>query len=402
MFQGMEYFELEKMEDKEVAVLYPIMLPDSVELLVEINQEIEHRRSVVRYEVIKKTALALSNILRTPPPTEDKKKSEREKRERTYKIDSKNLYQWLIGPIEQDLKNKKIKTLVIVPDGILRLVPFAALFDEKGKEFLVQKDYALSISPGLGLLGYSKNVGTSRNYRMLFAGLETPSEEYKKRYSEKKRQIKLEDYARFYFINPGGVEDQIKNEIKKELESLNLKHVKTELEELNNINGLTINKLLFNETFTKENLQREIQKNHYEIVHIASHGDFTSETGHLLTYNDELELSTLRKFLIRDKDTQESIQLLTFSACKTAIGDDRIPLGFTGAALQAEALSALGALWKISDETTARLMKCFYQHLTQHGGKAESLKQAQLELLKDPVNQDPFYWSPFILVGNWL
>jgi CHAT domain-containing protein len=77
-------------------------------------------------------------------------------------------------------------------------------------------------------------------------------------------------------------------------------------------------------------------------------------------------------------------------------------MGFAGAALKANAKSALGSLWPISDEAASQLMASFYRNMTQGQGKAEALRQAQLELLHTNTMKHPYFWSPFILVGNWL
>jgi CHAT domain-containing protein len=97
------------------------------------------------------------------------------------------------------------------------------------------------------------------------------------------------------------------------------------------------------------------------------------------------------------------VELLTLSACQTAEGDDRSPLGLTGVAIQSGARSALGSLWPVSDQATQRLLTGFYRHLLDPAlSKAESLQRAQRELLAEPEFRHPFFWSAFILVGNWL
>lgn len=385
MFEGVEYFELEKI-DEQAAILYPIILQDRMELLIGIGQTIKQYTIPVSKDRIEVAARAISKNLRTPP----------NKREQDYKPVSEELYQWLIAPIEQDLESRVIKTLVIVPDGFLRLVPFAALFD--GKQFLVEKEFALSISPGMSLLSNNKDARKPQEYRMLFAGLVTPGpalveKQFRLQYGERRTESLKKNYPKSF-----------KDEIKDRKEKFRLPQVAAELENLRNNRKLKIKSLL-NENFTAKNFGQQTEEKNYEIVHIASHGYFSSKTDRdsfLMTYDDELKLDALRKFLKRDKDTQEGIELLTFSACQTAEGDDRAPLGFAGAALKSEALSALGSLWPISDMATARLMSSFYQYLTQHLGKAESLRKAQLESLKDPVIRDPYFWSAFILVGSWL
>jgi len=76
-------------------------------------------------------------------------------------------------------------------------------------------------------------------------------------------------------------------------------------------------------------------------------------------------------------------------------------LGFSGLALKSNALSALGSLWSISDEAALRFMKVFYEGLAKSQTKAMALREAQMSLIKEKQFRHPFFWSPFILIGNW-
>jgi CHAT domain-containing protein len=122
-----------------------------------------------------------------------------------------------------------------------------------------------------------------------------------------------------------------------------------------------------------------------------------------MSYDDLLHIDDLEMLLKSDKFEKEPIELLTLSACQTAEGDDRAPLGFAGVALKSHARSAMGTLWPISDDAAFNLMTHFYRNLTEKKmTKVKALQQAQLVLLKETDMKNPFYWSPFILVGNWL
>ena len=91
------------------------------------------------------------------------------------------------------------------------------------------------------------------------------------------------------------------------------------------------------------------------------------------------------------------------SACQTAVGDNRATLGLAGFALRSGARSTVASLWSVSDDATSDLMREFYAKLTQSKiSKAEALRQAQLHLLANSLYAHPYFWSPFILVGNWL
>jgi CHAT domain-containing protein len=85
------------------------------------------------------------------------------------------------------------------------------------------------------------------------------------------------------------------------------------------------------------------------------------------------------------------------------VGDDRAALGLAGVAIKAGAKSALGTLWQVQDEAAAVLVAEFYRQLQDPSvSKATALQRAQLTLLWDPRYQHPFFWSPFLLINNWL
>jgi CHAT domain-containing protein len=134
-----------------------------------------------------------------------------------------------------------------------------------------------------------------------------------------------------------------------------------------------------------------------------------------------------------------SVELLTLSACETALGDDGVAHhgveveGLGAIAQQAGAKAVLATLWPVADGSTALLMRALYQaHKNDHVDKADALRDAQLALLRGTVHSDsagkaergltrvdsapsvgsfaadphapfahPFFWAPFILMGNW-
>jgi CHAT domain-containing protein len=162
---------------------------------------------------------------------------------------------------------------------------------------------------------------------------------------------------------------------------------------------------LVDEHFVGQRLHEEILKAQYRVVHIASHGYFghSSDKSFVMTYDQVLTMDELETLLLSDKFGESPVELLTLSACQTAEGDDRSPLGLSGMALKTNVRSVLGSLWPVSDEATVQLMQAFYRRLNAMDvSKAQALQQAQIELLRDGKRSHPFYWSPFILVGNWL
>jgi CHAT domain-containing protein len=95
--------------------------------------------------------------------------------------------------------------------------------------------------------------------------------------------------------------------------------------------------------------------------------------------------------------------LLTLSACQTAEGDDRSPLGISGIAIRAKVRSVLGSLWSVDDDATLAFIESFYRQLQDPNvSKARAIQLAQQQLLKNDDYQHPYFWSPFLLIGNWL
>ena len=143
----------------------------------------------------------------------------------------------------------------------------------------------------------------------------------------------------------------------------------------------------------------------YGIVHIASHGQFESDAKNtfLLAYNEKLTLDQLELLIRPSQFRGNPVELLTLSACQTAAGDDRAALGLAGIAIKAGARSAMATLWFVSDEASAKMVMSFYAHLKDPDiSKAMALRKAQLELIDDPRFRHPRYWSPYLIIGNWL
>jgi CHAT domain-containing protein len=291
---------------------------------------------------------------------------------------AQKLYNWLIRPFAKDLAQVPIKTLVFIQDGILRSIPMAALHD--GKQFLVQK-YAIVTTPSLTLTE-SKPLD-SQELQALILGLT--------------KSVTV-DGRRF----PA------------------LKYVNREINAIASL--IPQSKEILNDGFTRRRLQQELDKNNYRLVHIATHGEFgaVAQDTFLVTGNNEkLTINELDPLIRRTTQAPEKIELLTLTACQTAIGDERAALGLAGVAVQAGAKSALASLWYIEDAATAQLATIFYENLTQckqaqpsagEGSctrlglnKAEALQQAQLALInKGGQYAHPAYWAPYILIGNWL
>jgi CHAT domain-containing protein len=269
----------------------------------------------------------------------------------------------LIEPLEQDLENSgEVKTLVFVLDGVLRNIPMSVLYDGKRKEYLMQKPYALALVPGLQLF----------DLRPL-----------------QREQLK---------VLTVGVSEQ------REVEGRKFDEIPNVVEELQQIGNLVPSESLLNPQFTEANLQQQISSGSFSVLHIATHGKFSSdpEQTFILAYNQLLKSNDLNNLLRTNNQSSSSIvELLVLSACETAKGDNRATLGLAGMAVRAGARSTLSTLWQVSDRSTAVLMERFYKELTNpEVTKAQALHQAQLALFNQ--YKAPFYWAPYVLVGNWL
>ncbi len=339
--------------DKTAAFIYPIILEDRLEVISKLpGQPRKHYATAVKRTEVEKIAIELrSNILRRRILSE----ATLEK--------ATQIYKWLIEPLEQDLENSsEVKTLVFVLDGVLRNIPMSVLYDGKRKEYLMQKPYALALVPGLQLF----------DLRPL-----------------QREQLK---------VLTVGVSEQ------REVEGRKFDEIPNVVEELQQIGNLVPSESLLNPQFTEVNLQQQINSGSFSVVHIATHGNFSSdpEQTFILAYNQLLKSNELKDMLRTNNQSSSSIvELLVLSACETAKGDNRATLGLAGIAVQAGARSTLSTLWQVSDQSTAELMERFYKELTNSEvTKAQALHKAQLALFEQ--YKAPFYWAPYVLVGNWL
>ncbi|MBN3948989.1 MAG: CHAT domain-containing protein [Nostoc sp. NMS7] len=338
--------------DGTAAVIYPIILADHLDIILKLPNQTE-----LSHYTINKTSRdveiileKLQKYLREPDRINDVKKL------------SQQVYNWLIQPLEIELERMNIKTLVFVLDGDLRNIPMAVLYDQKHQKYLIQK-YAISLAPGLQLVEPKSLQKVQING--LIAGV------------SEQRQIEGRSFAK-------------------------LKNVEVELQQIQS--AIPRNAELFNQAFTKINLQNQIKKIPYTVVHIATHGEFSSNADKtfILTWEQLLKAKDFDN-LIRLSGLRESsaIELLVLSACETAQGDKRATLGLAGIAVRAGARSTLATLWAVDDKSTAQFMSQFYQELENSKvTKAEAVRRAQIQLLTD--YEIPYLWAPYILVGNWL
>lgn len=375
---------------KETAVLYPIILPDRLALLVKVDSGYHHVSVPVSSKDIDRTVNSLVDLLQNP------------NRPTAYRADSQKVYDWLIAPVEALLENSNVSTIFFVPDGSLRRVPLAALWN--GSEHLIEK-YAIASAPGLTLLNAEPFSGVEPN--TLLAGVSTPGavldevdpaivngfvQSYRQRSS--RGLVRRAEQRKTEAAPERGVDER--------QQAFNLPAVKDEVESLS---GVVPSKLLLDESFTLDAFRKDVTEGSYRVVHIASHGFFggTAEDSWLMAHDELLDMNELSQLFKPKEFADEPIELLILSACQTAEGNDRAPLGLSGVALTSGARSVLGTLWVVADEATSELMQSVYSQLGEaDNSKAEALRQAQIQTIASDEFSHPFYWAPFVLIGSWL
>lgn len=144
-----------------------------------------------------------------------------------------------------------------------------------------------------------------------------------------------------------------------------------------------------------------------DVLHLAVHGEFNDrqplQSGLLLAQDSE-QNGPLQVHELFDLDLQGA-NLVVASACETALsriqgGDDLV--GLSRGFIYAGTPSLLATLWKVDDPATAQLMAGFYKNWRAQGmSKTEALRQAQQTLRAMPQYQHPYYWAPFVLIGDW-
>jgi CHAT domain-containing protein len=274
-----------------------------------------------------------------------------------YLAQAQQLYDWVIRPIRGLLTENQVNTLVFIPDGALRTIPFAALYD--GNRFLIQ-DLAVAVVPGLSMV--QPEAAERKNVRLLLNGLSVP----------------VRGFAPLDFVT----------------------------NELGSIDQIYPGQILMNQQFTLAEFQSRLRDDQFSIVHIASHGQFNRDVHKtfVLTYDNQLSLDDLEASIRPSQYRGQPVELLVLSACQTAAGDDQAALGLAGVAIKAGARSALASLWFVNDQSTSALITEFYRQLQLSPtlSKARALQAAQIKLLNDRRYRHPCYWSPYLMVGNWL
>ena len=315
---------------------------------------------------------------------------------------AQDLYNVLIAPIEKDLQGAQAETLLWSLDDVLRYVPLAALYD--GKQYLVERYRNVVITTtSVGNLHDKPQVGSWRGVAMGVS----------------------KDYEGLGKLNavPGELDSVVRSD------------------QMSGSHGPVPGTILLDDSFTETGMEAALDQHPpLTLVHIASHyvfqpGDDTKS--YLLLGGKSTGGQGFHLTLADLRDDQrmdfKGIELLTLSGCQTAVGSNDSDgreidgLGITAQIKGAKAVIA--TLWPVDDASVGLLMATFYKLWVTTPGitKAEALQQAQLALLHGAADTaevsevrgvavarasiskarpgsryaNPYYWAPFILIGNW-
>lgn len=331
------------------AVVYPIILPERFAVITSLPDGSLHYHSTPdKADIIESFIDKIQESL-DPSYSNNKRKQF-----------SFALNQRLIKPFEAEFQKQDVSTLVFVLDGSLRNIPMASLYD--GEQYLVEK-YAIALTPGLQLL-QSPELTKQQLQKVIIGGISKSTQGFTA-----------------------------------------LPAVSKEVEQ---ISSMTESKLLIDETFTREAFGEYIDTVNYPVVHLATHGQFSSnpEDTYLLMWDQKLSITELRELIEqREAPGKTPIDTMILSACQTATGDKRAALGLAGLAIRSGVRTTVATLWSVNDQSTSEFMSIFYEALNDPElDKSQALRKAQLALLKDPDSKfnHPYYWAPFIMIGSWF
>jgi CHAT domain-containing protein/Flp pilus assembly protein TadD len=278
---------------------------------------------------------------------------------------SQALYDLLLAPIIDDLRQADARTLMFSMDGTLRYIPVAALYD--GAHYMAE-DFQIILFTEAA----QTKLNTSPSAEWSLAGLGVTQA--------------VGDFSELPSVGA-------------ELESIVRK-------DAGDRDGVLPGVILLDEAFTEEAVQDVLEEG-YPVLHIASHFVFQpgTERNSYLVLGDGTHLS-LARILDLDLDFN-SVELLTLSACETAVGgadaDGREIEGFGWLAQRQGAQAVLATLWPVADRSTAEFMLNLYSSRQSEGlTKAAALQRTQIQFIRSQSYAHPFFWAPFILMGNWL
>lgn len=354
-----------EIQDTQAAILYPVLLqnesgdrlaPQQVDRLIVIAQfpgqsnRLTYAETSLPANKAEGTIQTLRQNLEIPSRTPEVLEG------------AKELYDWMVKPLEQQLAQTSVNTLVFVLDGALRNVPMSVLHD--GDRYLIEKGYAVAIAPRLQVFTPSPSPEALR-------------------------------------VSIGGVG------VGQTIDGIEFPPILKLQEELDRVaRSVEVGDPLVNEAFTTQNIRQQLQSREFSAIHWKTHGTFSSDPveTYVVAYQERIATNTLSDLIqVSSRDGVRPLELLVLSACETASGDNRAVLGLAGLAARTGTRSVLSTLWVAQDTPNTEFMAQFYKALAQPGmTKAEAVRQAQLALIQNSGYTAPHIWANYVLIGNWL
>ena len=310
---------------------------------------------------------------------------------------SRSLSETLLGPVRDQIA--ACSRVIVVPDGPLHVLPFAALLDPTG--------------------GYERLMVESKPVSVV-ASATVLAQLAKQRRTQKDTQLVAFGDPSYTVTTSGEVHPALEKVGRRGLSLDPLPATRLELEGLGGLFGENATLWLGAEA-TEERAKGVGQG--VTVVHFAAHGmvDERRPLSSALALTIPAQVVEGQdNGLLQAWEVFEQVRLdadlVVLSACDTALGKEVAGegiLGLTRAFQYAGARSVLASLWAVADESTAKLMLRFYANLKSGLAKDEALRQAQLAFIRGPlavgegeqrVDRDlshPFFWAAFELVGDW-
>ena len=369
----------DELHELDAVLFYPLILDDRLELIITTPNSPPLRRTVdVSRQEINETILEFRQALEDPT--------------RDAISPAHQLYQWLLEPLETDLATVESRTIIYAPDGQLRYIPLSALHD--GEQWVAER-YAVNNITAQSLTDW--NRPPTEAPRVLAGAFANERVSYSVNVGDRMVEMRGLPFAG---------------------------------EEVASLASAMPNTTSFvDEAFNLSAVQSQL--NEYDIIHFATHAAFVPESSEesfiLFGNGDRSTLAEVRNWSLQNVD------LVVLSACETGLGGFGNGAEILGLGYQfqrAGARAAIASLWQVSDGGTQVLMDAFYAALNNGYSKAEALQRAQQALITSdetvlegdrgnatieiidtrtgqPLERStdlahPYYWAPFILIGNGL
>jgi CHAT domain-containing protein len=386
--QNLPPVDLEYLQDK-------ILDPETLLLEYKLGKERSFvwavtKKSFVMYELPKQEVIEskakefyslITNRNFKPTETPLERQTRLKETEEKLPIVAKELSQLILSPVEKESLKKRI---VIVADGSLQYIPFAAL--KLGNKYLVENSEIINLPSATFLNELRKKEQVKEESKKLLAVLADP--------------VFDKNDSRFSVSQNSASSESV------------LPRLLFSRQEANAIASIVPKNELFLALDFKANKTNATSQtlSNYRIIHFATHGVLDSE---------HPELSGLIFSMLDQKGGPQNgflrlheiynlrlpADLIVLSGCQTGLGKEvrgEGLIGLTRGFMYAGALRVAASLWQIDDSATAELMKYFYTALiTEKRTPAEALRQAQLQMLTQKRWQNPYFWAGFTIQGDW-